>query len=1170
MKTPRKYIAGEPMTLPAAPAQVALIEAQQQHLRGGTSQLVPALRANGRPLASLLAALAVGLFVATTAPLNAQTKPAAPTDQKVVVLKQSAPDGTETVEKQALSRGEGLLVRRLNGKIISKQVIESDGAQRVIIKFKEGSVVQRLSQGMRAADVQAKQEEMLRSREGFRGRLLALENQHRLNKGLPPVTRQAMITREYSYCFNGLAAHVHPETLAEIQTMPEVEGVYVDQQRSKCDGYGISQIGAPQVWQTLGYTGQGVTIAIVDTGIDYLHPDLGGGIGPGYKVVGGYDFVDSDADPMDDNGHGTHVAGIAAANGQIKGVAPDANLLAVKVLNAFGFGFDSEIIAGIEWSVTHGANIINLSLGGPGDPNDPLAQAVDQTTQAGVLVVAAAGNSRDYGTVGSPAVARTALAVGADDQNQQIAFFSSRGPAPLTYQIKPEVVAPGVGIYSTVPFGGCQYSDPSGYLTLDGTSMASPHVAGAAALLLQEHPQWTPQQLELALTERAADLHQDVMIQGSGQVNVYAAATSPLWSTGGQLSLGWDDLRQSTFASSQSLTLTNTTSAATQITLSTQGNVPPGMQVAVSPAVVSLAPGASQTVSFTLNVDNTTTPNLPAQPFAYSGMVVAATGSGDSIHQPFAFCKAPKLVVTSDTLVDTYVIFHGADTPKFQTPFSQGPFEMLLPAGTYDFNFDLMSPGFPTVLRNVLRENVQISSLTTLSISGTEAKNKLAIQAIDQLGSTLSPDASDFHSILIHKQSKFISTDVIFGYGLPLDASRSCYMSDIGQAFTWDGAFAGFFNDPSAPEFIFHSSLHHGLTSSKTFAFKPSEFNKTVLTHSVAPDNQPMALWNWLWEVFPEIGANGDGPETNFSPTAPFDQTVYSIPETDPTVVGGYWSVYAAGAIPSGNLPFWLVDAIYKTPPFRPISRNVLAGYDDWAGEIFRSGGQRILLGQGPAHWSGTMFNQPATIHIQSALNDRLDQKLFHGQCQEELVHGLLPYSLYQRGQLVQAGALTQAMFYIPGLLQTDLANINVTPGAYEMVIPFTGFFMHGKPGQLEVLNQFDTTKSDPNPPYLTSYELLNPLDIFRKNPLLDAIPVTGAVLQFGAADDVKVKDAHLFLQNGKLWLPLPVVKTDAMRYEAYIPWLGFTGDAANLKLIVSDTSGNSLTLTESIPFVKK
>ncbi|MEV4756239.1 S8 family serine peptidase [Micromonospora sp. NPDC049559] len=205
----------------------------------------------------------------------------------------------------------------------------------------------------------------------------------------------------------------------------------------------VPLIGAPQVWQRKDPTGRpvrgtGVTVAVIDTGVDYRHPSLGGGFGPGRKVAGGYDFVNQDTDPADDHGHGTHVAGIIAGTGAggamaVTGVAPDATLTAYKVLDADGYGTTEDIVAGIEAAVDpenpYRADVINMSLGGDGDGTDPVGQAATRAAQSGVVVVAAAGNSGPgERTVGSPAAADGVIAVGASTSGVRVPVADLAGP----------------------------------------------------------------------------------------------------------------------------------------------------------------------------------------------------------------------------------------------------------------------------------------------------------------------------------------------------------------------------------------------------------------------------------------------------------------------------------------------------------------------------------------------------------------------------------------------------------------------------------------------------------------------------------------------------------------------------------------------------------------------
>ena len=208
-------------------------------------------------------------------------------------------------------------------------------------------------------------------------------------------------------------------------------------------------------------SGKGVKVAVVDTGIDFRHPDLA----PNYK--GGWNAIVSTASPLDDQGHGTHVSGTIAAVKDLKGVvgvAPSVDLYGVKVLDKNGSGQYSWVVAGIEWAVMNGMDVINMSLGG-GSGTEALKQIMIKSKEMGVAVVCAAGN--DSGPVNFPAKYPEAIAVSASDSSDKIASFSSRGPEIV-------VIAPGVNVYSTRKGGG--------YTTMSGTSMACPHTAGLAAL----------------------------------------------------------------------------------------------------------------------------------------------------------------------------------------------------------------------------------------------------------------------------------------------------------------------------------------------------------------------------------------------------------------------------------------------------------------------------------------------------------------------------------------------------------------------------------------------------------------------------------------------------------------------------------------------------------------
>jgi subtilisin family serine protease len=452
----------------------------------------------------------------------------------------------------------------------------------------------------------------------------------------------------------------------------------------------LTQIHAPQAWQA-GVTGKGVTVAVLDTGIDATHPDLRG------KVVASQDFSGS-GDTVDRFGHGTHVAATiagtgAASGGARKGVAYGARLLIGKVLGDDGTGDESWIIAGMEWAAPK-AKIISMSLGsdGPDDGTDPMSAEVDLLSkQDHTLFVVAAGNSGPGdATVDSPGSASTALTVGAVDGKNRLADFSSRGPLLGSQAIKPEVDAPGVDIVEARAAGTTMGTPINARYTMaSGTSMATPHVAGVAALVAQQHPDWTGDQLKAAIVDAAQPVTGgDAYEHGAGVVDAKAALT-PLTGEQAVLNLGTFAYPQPKGVRTKTVAWRNTGAKPTTLKLTATAGPRTGTatKATISPGQVTVP--AHGTGSATLTLDPH---SYAAKPGLYAG-TVTATGAGGTVRTPFGFYEEPEshnltikvTPVPGGTDIDSAVFVNDLDDVAL---FSQeidvnGTETVRVPAGRY-------------------------------------------------------------------------------------------------------------------------------------------------------------------------------------------------------------------------------------------------------------------------------------------------------------------------------------------------------------------------------------------------------------------------------------------------------------------------------------------------------
>jgi hypothetical protein len=546
-----------------------------------------------------------------------------------------------------------------------------------------------------------------------------------------------------------------------------VSKVWLDGKRKSLLDHSVPQIGAPTAWEA-GYTGAGTTVAVLDTGVDQTHPDLTD------REIAEQNFSES-PDNADHYGHGTHVASIVAgtgakSGGKYRGVASGASILDGKVLDDSGSGAESWIIAGMQWAAEQGADVVNLSLGGDDLPGiDPMEEAVNTlSAQHGTLFVIAAGNAGGDETVSTPGSAEAALTVGAVDRDDQLADFSSRGPRTGDGGLKPDLTAPGVDIVAALHTDGT-IGEPvePGYTALSGTSMATPHVAGAAALLVQQHPDWTGAQLKAALTASATP-NSDVneYAQGAGRVDVARAIEQTVVSEPTSLGLGlarWphDDDQPVT----KSFSYRNLSTSDMTLALSVDTDAPDGM-FTLSAGEITVPAGGTTAVSVTAD------PRVGTVDDAFGGTVVATDGETD-VRTPIGIVREPErytltvnyLDENGEPAADNGTQLFGYDAPyvDFMSDVD-GSAELRVPKGHYLLNH-LVTTGPRQAL--VAQPSLEVTADTTVTVDARTAK---PIDVTPPAGTTL----------LLGDIGYFVDTDFDYRTGLLVDDLSSVSTTQIG------------------------------------------------------------------------------------------------------------------------------------------------------------------------------------------------------------------------------------------------------------------------------------------------------------------------------------------------------------------------------------------------------
>ncbi|MDP9849296.1 subtilisin family serine protease [Streptosporangium lutulentum] len=452
--------------------------------------------------------------------------------------------------------------------------------------------------------------------------------------------------------------------------------LWLDGRRSFTLDQSVKQIGATEAWKQ-GMTGKGVTVAVLDSGYDPDHPDLKG-------VVAQERNFSEDPDIRDAVGHGTHVAStVAGAGEKYRGVAPDAKLAIGKVGSASGLT-ESAILAGMEWAAVEvKARVVNMSFGTMDTPElDPVEQAVNSLSErTGTLFVVAAGNGGGA-PVNSPGGADAALTVGAVDREDRMAPFSSTGPREGDHAIKPDVTAPGVGIVAAAAAGTAEGS----HVAMSGTSMAAPHVVGAAAILAQRHPEWTGQQLKAALIGSAApSAGATPYQQGSGRVDLVRALAQQVVAVPGNVwaAFPWNGPDERTAV--KTITYANSGDAPLSLDLTAEGEV-----LKLSAQRIEVPAGGQASVTLTIDGGGKAPGDYLGTVTARSGETVIRTLAGAYV-EPESYDVTVNAIGRDGAPVDAYAQVYDPKTGAIRDlGFQNGIAKIRLPKGEWNLYWEVI------------------------------------------------------------------------------------------------------------------------------------------------------------------------------------------------------------------------------------------------------------------------------------------------------------------------------------------------------------------------------------------------------------------------------------------------------------------------------------------------
>lgn len=1073
-----------------------------------------------------------------------------------------------------------------NGTRIAGPETNPDALKRVIVEFKHLPLLEVAKNSAKQASAFT----IAQDHDRLADDLQNLRDKNLRDKNLPGTSAGKLaaqtspaphISHNFKQAFNGAAVTMPLWMIRHVQALDYVKEVHLDGEMiamaiesPKSNNASVISDPSQTGLRLTGGTGVGVRVAVIDTGIDYTHPALGGGLGEGFKVIDGYNFVSDHADPMDDNGHGTHVAGIIAGinvDSTWQGVAPDAQLLAYKVLDEDGSGRDTWVLAAIERALDpdgspatdDAVDIINLSLGsGAGsDSNHPVTLAVERAVKAGIVCVVAAGNSGHLGaaSIAAPGNALAAITVGAASTDGDIASFSAQGPTGSIkanslprFAMKPDVFAPGEGVYST-------WLD-NGFKAMDGTSMATPHIAGLVAGMLELNQSWSPAQVKAAIALMADQDGFLPWLVGESQTPVVSARTVQALATPARFDFGLVDLVDDTWRRQDTLTIHNFDDVAKTYGLQINGDLPAAVVIDFVQPTITVGPNTSQTVPFTISAPVDAIPRKDF-PDAYEGMIHLESNT-ETFQIPFSFFHPAQSRLVLDEPADVLFI-HGKQNEEAFSFFDvSGDLFLFLPEDQYD-----AIAQFESGNRVVIKENVFENGALQTTIISEDADLTLHLDVRD-LGGRPLQHLSGMHAIT-HKETGYaiVRRGGFLSMASQLPAIQ--HFSTFSDAYKVEIKATGFSADGGYYELPF--SVEEGMSSDIQFRNEADEMTQIKYHYSV-PDATTQAFFvPWSYDASygqerATISAKLDvNPGSPFILHPPFEQTVFLLPPPNETF---RWKSHFHTLHSDAFSLFNLATNARKITLLATEEVDVI---DD---ENVRIGGKdgiaypsnepiTLYPGMGLMHWAGQLDNGAHTVKIKEAPAGG-----FYLNAWNDLAPRAFAYKLYEGVDLIAA----DSVYNVPNLPVARWlgeTEIDVTPGAYTLVMDDVHTSLQGWKSRATATLSFKTDLADANPPRITQLyidsdgkpgRILHPE---RTHTIV--LGVTDVCSWCDEGNAPSSLSVMIRAANDSTWITLNA-EASGGTYKAVLP-SGLDEAFYDLRVDAADISGNETSLTVSPAF---